>query len=340
MIIPQARAAVNWLKRLVALARPAVTAPDLALALVRPGLSELAQPGTQLPTWVAQCAVAGKYLTLLGPLDWRHFPERPSDRPWPGPPPSPRAPFVAAYLVKLHEGKRYMSELRDYLGEHPALVWLLGFPLEPCAQSPWGFDVQASLPTARHFGRVLRTLPNEALQFLLDSTVQLLRQELPPELEFGQAISLDVKHILAWVRENNPKAYVTEHDRLTKTRQPNGDRDCRLGCKHKRNASAEEVRTEPAHPPTPTKNPVPVTNFSSCDLYYWGYATGVAATKVPDWGEFVLAELTQTFDRADPTYFFPVMAQVERRLGFRPPFGAFDAAFDPFYVFVRRLTTA
>jgi hypothetical protein len=34
------------------------------------------------------------------------------------------------------------------------------------------------------------------------------------------------------------------------------------------------------------------------------------------------------------------MAQVERRLGFKPPFGAFDAAFDPFYVFVRRLTTA
>jgi len=30
MIIPQATAAVNWLKRMVALARPAVTAPDLA----------------------------------------------------------------------------------------------------------------------------------------------------------------------------------------------------------------------------------------------------------------------------------------------------------------------
>jgi hypothetical protein len=66
----------------------------------------------------------------------------------------------------------------------------------------------------------------------------------------------------------------------------------------------------------------------------------VVATKVPGWGEFVLAELTQTFDRADPTYFFPLMAQVERRLGFKPQFGAFDAAFDPFYVFVRRLTTA
>jgi hypothetical protein len=59
----------------------------------------------------------------------------------------------------------------------------------------------------------------------------------------------------------------------------------------------------------------------------------VAATKVPDVGEFVLAEATQTFDRGDATYFFPLMEQVERRLGFRPPFGTADAAFDSFYVY-------
>lgn len=67
--------------------------------------------------------------------------------------------------------------------------------------------------------------------------------------------------------------------------------------------------------------------------YYWGYASGVVATKVPGVGEFVLAELTQTFDHGDATYFFPLMEQVERRLGFRPPFGAADAAFDSFYVY-------
>jgi hypothetical protein len=335
MIIPQALAPVNWLNRVLTGMWRVVTRPDPAppLPLIRPSLSALARSAAPLPPWLAQCAVARKYLELLGPLDWDHFPERPPNRAWPGPTPAPRAPYVAAYLVKLHEGKRYMSDLRTYLAEHPALVWLLGFPLTPSAQAPWGFDVQASLPTARHFGRVLRTLPNAALQFLLDSTVQLLRQELPADCHFGQAISLDVKHILAWVKENNPKAYVTEHDRLTKTRQPAGDRDCKLGGKKKRNASAEEVETTPAEPPTPTKNPVPVTNFSSCDIYYWGYGTGLVATKVSDWGEFALAELTQTFDHADPTYFFPLMAQTERRLGFQPPFGAFDAAFDPFYVF-------
>lgn len=344
MIIPQSFAPVNWLRQAVGAARQVSVPPPawpveppvpLPVLLVRPNLAQLAQVGAALPRFVADCAVARKYLELLGPLDWANFPERDPHRPWPGPTPAPRAPFVAAFLVKLHEGKSYMSHLRDYLVEHPALVWVLGFPLEPSERFAWGFDVEASLPTARHFGRVLRTLPNEALQFLLDSTVSLLRQELPPDVRFGQAISLDTKHILAWVKENNPKAYVLEGDRLDKTRQPKGDRDCKLGCKKKRNVSSEEakVETTPAQPATPTKKAKAVTNFSSSDVYYWGYGSGVVATKVPDWGEFVLAELTQTFDKNDVTYFFPLMAQVERRLGFKPKFGAFDAAFDPFYVF-------
>lgn len=346
MIIPQPFQPVNWLRQAVGAVR-SVSVPPPALAplaeppslvpvpLVRSNLADLARPRVELPGFVADCAVARKYLDLLGPLDWANFPERDPHRPWPGPTPAPRAPFVAAYLVKLHEGKEYMSDLRDYLVEHPALVWVLGFPLKPSDQFPWGFAVEASLPSARHLGRVLRSMPNEALQFLLDSTVCLLGQELPPEVHFGQAISLDTKHILAWVAENNPKAYILESDRLTKTRQPKGDRDCKLGCKKKRNQSSDEAKVEtgPAEPTTPSKNPRRVTNFSSSDVYYWGYGSGVVATKVPDWGEFVLAELTQTFDRADPTYFFPLMAQVERRLGFKPSFGAFDAAFDPFYVF-------
>jgi hypothetical protein len=343
-MIPQSFLPVNWLRRAVGAAwpnnsRPQLPVPEGALRptipLVRPGLSELARPGADLPGFVTECPVSRKYLELLGPLDWANFPERDPHRAWPGPTPIPRAPFVASFLVKLHEGKRYMSDLRDYLGEHPALVWVLGFPLVASDRFAWGFDVAASLPTARHFGRVLRSLPNEALQFLLDGTVHRLRQELPPDVRFGEAISLDTKHILAWVKENNPKAYVREGHRLDKTRQPKGDRDCKLGCKKKRNVSSDEakVETAPAEPTTPTQNPKAVTNFSASDVYYWGYKSGVVATKVPEWGEFALAELTQTFDKNDVTYFFPLMAQVERRLGGKPKFGAFDAAFDPFYVF-------
>ena len=82
---------------------------------------------------------------------------------------------------------------------------------------------------------------------------------------------------------------------------------------------------------TPTANPTPASH-ATVGEFHWGYASGVIATKVPGWGEFVLAELTQTFDKSDPSYFFPLMQQVEQRLGRRPRFGAFDAAYDAFYV--------
>lgn len=101
-----------------------------------------------------------------------------------------------------------------------------------------------------------------------------------------------------------------------------------MGCKRRRNQ-----RTAPPDlPPTPAANPLPVQGISGGE-YYWGYASGVVATKVSGWGEVVLAEWTQPFDCADVSYFFPLMQDTERRLGFRPRFGAFDAAFDAFYVY-------
>jgi hypothetical protein len=292
----------------------------------RPDLHHLVQQEDRLPRFVRESPVAMRYLHLLGPLAWHQFPERDLQRNW-GQATVPYAPFVAACLVKLDQGRTYLSQLRQYLVDHPALVWVLGFPLVPARQFPWGFDVEASLPTQRHFTAMLRHVPNASLQFLLADTVRLLQAELHTEVDdFGQAISLDTKHIIAWVKENNPKAYVS--DRYNKDKQPPGDPDCRLGCKRRRNQRASSQKP----PPTPTRNPVPA-NTISVGEYYWGYASGVVATKVPDWGEFVLAELTQPFDKSDVSYFFPLLAKVERRLGFRPYWGAFDAAFDAFYVY-------
>lgn len=103
--------------------------------------------------------------------------------------------------------------------------------------------------------------------------------------------------MIAWVKENNPKAYVK--DRYDKTKQPAGDPDCRLGCKRRHNRM-----------PTPTRNSVPAASLKVGE-YYWGYGSGVVVAKVPGWGEFVIAELTQTFDHGDVTYFFPLMRQTQ-----------------------------
>jgi len=300
----------------------------------RPNLTALARTNPdRLPRFVRDSEVAMKYMRLLGILDWAHFPDRPDLRFSPDVQALPYAPFVAAYLVKIDQHLPYIADLHQYLVENPALVWVLGFPLKASSKFPWGFDVRASLPTHRHLSRLLRTMPNIAAQFLLDSSVRIIQAELATELapdcRFGDCISLDTKHIIAWVKENNPKAYIEER-RYDKTKQPAGDIDCRLGCKRKHNQRKKQDAVESI--PTPTKNPVPADTVEIGE-YYWGYGSGVVASKIPDWGEFVLAELTQTFDRADVSYFNPLMQQVEGRLGFRPRFGAFDAAFDAFYVY-------
>jgi hypothetical protein len=311
--------------------------PSLALPLERPNLAQLAaMDEASLPLLVRQSPTAMRYLGLLGDLDWTHFPERPENRAWPGPTPAPRAPYLAAYLVKIEEGKTYMSGLRTFLVEQPALVWLLGFPLVPDDQAPCGFDVEASVPSRKQLGRVLRTLPDGQARFLFRCTVQLLADELGDVADFGDEISLDTKHIIAWVAENNPKERMA--DRFVKQNQPKGDPDCKVGFKSMSNQRTKAQKTAKSDLPsadtaakTPTKDGKPVSEQKEGE-FFWGYASGVVANKIDGWGEFALAELTQTFDHSDPSYFLPLMAQTEKNLGRKPRFGALDAAFDTFFV--------
>lgn len=291
------------------------TQRDLHAAFLRPD---------KLPPFVQNCPPAMRILDLLGPLPWNQFPERDLQRFW-GQTTIPHAAFSAACLIKLEENLVSMGDLRRYLVEHPAFIWLLGFPLVSASKHACGFDPRASLPTQRHLTQMARDISNCSLQFLLDQSVTLLLAEFAAlGLSVGDCISLDTKHILAWVKENNPKAYVSE--RFNKQKQPAGDPDCRLGCKRRHNRQ----RTEPHLPPD--KNAVPA-NTIAVGEYYWGYGSGVVVVKVPEWGEFVLAEKTQSFDKPDVSYFFPLMQLTEQKLGFRPKFGTFDAAFDAFYVY-------
>ena len=161
----------------------------------------------RLPKWVISSPPAMRHLDLLGPLPWHIFPERDLQRNW-GQPTIPYAAFAAACLLQLNEHLVHMSDLRDYLIEHPAFIYLFGFPLAPDRSSPCGFDPEASLPTQRHFTRLLRTMPNTVPKFLLAASVAAILQVLADTncANVAQTISLDTKHIIAWVKENNPKA--------------------------------------------------------------------------------------------------------------------------------------
>lgn len=268
------------------------------------------------PRFVRQCLVTQSIIPLLALVDWEQLPTTLTNKRT-GWRTIPLAAYVGTFLLKLDRQLPTFGRTHRFLREHPALIWALGFPLVSDSLSPYGFNIEASLPIQRHFSRKLSEIPNEILQNLLDAQVAALQDQFSDS--FGQVISWDTKHILSWVKENNPKAYIKE-GRFDKTKQPTGDPDCKLGCKRRRNQKTPTTEGKPAR-----KNKI--------GEYYWGYASGVVATKIPNVGEFVLAELTQTFDHSDPSYFFPLLEQVERRLGFRPPFGTADAAFDAFYIY-------
>ncbi len=319
---------------------PQSTATDVRLLpenrwlVERPTISQCFKGEVELPEWVANCRVAQKYIELFGPLDWDNYPE-PDRGVQPGQVPDPQRAFAAVFLVKLNEEKEYMPGVRDYLLDHPSLVWLFGFRLEPGLDSIYGFDVEASLPTSRHMNRILRNCDNQAHQFLLDSTVQLIGDALPEGVEFGKQVSGDTKHIIAWVKENNLKDYVV--DRYDPERQPKGDPDCKLGVKKRQNRSPQDKKEQAEAnngAQTPKKEGIPKRKTQGA-TYYWGYASGVLGTVIPDgWGEIVLSEYTQTFNESDISYFYPLMNAAERRLGFRPTHGAFDKAYDAHYVYV------
>lgn len=315
MNINYIRSVQRWSKRL-----PTFFTTSLAAQVVPAHLPRLLCTDDQLPKFVRECPTTMDIIPRYRLLAWDKI-AQPLTNQWFGKQPVPLTAYIGAFLLKIDQKLVTISYLRRFLKQHPALIWALGFPLEGHSPMRHGFDADLSLPSRQQLGRMLRELDNTCLQMLLTAQVSQLQSLLPDE--FGQTISLDTKHILAWVKQNNPREYIKE-GRYDKDNQPAGDKDCKLGCKRHHNRVLK----------TPAKEGKPAKDIAYKDKeYYWGYASGAVVTKLPDWGEFVLAEMTETFEKADVRYFFPLMTQVEKRLGFRPRFAALDAAYDAFYVY-------
>jgi hypothetical protein len=262
------------------------------------------------PAHFAYDPVAQRYTELFEWLDWSIVPEKDDSMPQRGRLPHPEAAYIKAYLVMVQQKLTYHTELYDYLCDHPALVWVIGWRLVADQTSVYGFDVAASVPTARHLRRKLGQLDALVLDRLLRHTVQHAADLMP---ELGETVSIDTKHIYAYVKANNPRAHVK--DRHDPTRQPPGDPDCRLGVKpiHNQDEATDQTTT--------TKE------------YLWGYGTGIAVAQTPDKDAIVLGDMTQPFNANDVTYALPVLHKAMLSLGFPPPNITADAGFDAWYIY-------
>jgi hypothetical protein len=254
--------------------------------------------------------VAQRYRTLFAALDWSQVTERDAGRRWPGQVPHPRTAYIKALVVKLCEQKAYITDLRRYLVEHPALVLELGFRPVPAPNEPFGFAVERTVPCARWLRHQQQHLEHGLPRALLAATVTALQAEIPG---LGTTVAVDVKHIYAWVQENNPKADVPH--RYDPTRRPRGDPDSRLGVKRATNQEG------------------PTGRSTGRKEYLWGYGSGLASATDPWYGDVVLAEWTQPFNEQDVTYFHPVYQQAGAALGAPPTNVTADAAFDAWHIY-------
>ena len=249
------------------------------------------------------------YRAFFALLDWslvEHWQTQRSSR---GRPAHPISASLKAFLIRLREGMLYTAQLRRFLLRHPLLVIELGFRLVLDPTAAYGFDVEATLPCEYWLRQQLRDFDPALLQTLLAATVRDLKEEIPG---LGEVVAFDVKHIYAWVKENNWRVYVQE--RYDKTKRLAGDPDCRLGVKRSTNQEQADGSTE-----------------EKKELL-WGYGTGVAVSTIADYGSVVLADYTQPFNEGDITSFRPLYQQTVVALNQFPTYLAADAAFDAWYV--------
>jgi hypothetical protein len=254
--------------------------------------------------------IVQRYRRFLALFDWSVVPDTLREPSQPGKRPHPQSAYVKALLLKIEEGFAHCTQLRRYLVEHPLLVLELGFRPVLDLRKPYGFDIERTVPTARWFTEKQRTLSQPVLQALLVATVQALCEEVPG---LGETVAFDVTHIYAYVKENNPRAYVKE--RFKKDQQPDGDPDCKLGVKRSTNQEQPDGSTKEKKE------------------YLWGYGSGVASATIAEYGDVVMGEHTLPFNENDITYFFPLYIRTVATLGFFPTHITADAAFDAWYTY-------
>lgn len=185
--------------------------------------------------------VVKDYRAFFSTLDWSIVERWERQQSLRGRPAHPEAAYLKAFLIRIREGFLSTPQLRAFLVKHPLLVIEPGFHLVLASSNPHGFDVEQTLPSRFWLGEKLHQLDRGLLTDVLAGTVHALQNEIPG---LGEVVSFDVKHLYAWVQENNPRVSVAE--RSDKTKRLAGDPDCRLGVKRSPNQEQPDGSTKTA----------------------------------------------------------------------------------------------
>ena len=272
-----------------------------------------------------------EYRAFFSCFDWSVVEAWEAQRSSRGRPAHPESTYLKAFLIRQKEGFTYTTQLRRFLLKHPLLVIELGFHLVLDPSAPYGFDVEQTLPCRFWFTEKLRHLDPSLLQALLQATVTALQAEIPG---LGETVAVDVKHIFAWVRENNPQVYVKGPFNVSYI--PKGDPDCRLGVKKSRNQQPDDASDQQPADRSKTSSDQEQAGGSKKKkkkVSLFGYGTGVAACTDPVYGDVVLAEYTLPFNEADVTYYRPLFQRTVVAAQQFPTYIAADAAYDYWYVY-------
>ena len=204
------------------LAHWALSEPKKERPACRPGLRDLGldRPASLLPRFVRRSALAMRYLPLCSvPSTGLQLPERNLPATMARPPcpigllsPPTWSSSISAWCT-CPTCVASWSSIRPSAG-------CLGSQSLPALAAP---AAHRSTPVSHSTTPGTHAAPDPQClsASLLDQTVSLLRAELIDVCpDFGTAISLDTKHVIAWVKENNPKAYQKRSDASTRTTSP------------------------------------------------------------------------------------------------------------------------
>lgn len=198
--------------------------------------------------------------------------------------------MICAFIVMKCEGFTQISDLYDYLTNNLIIAMYCGF------------DIIKPLPSYSKFTRFIREFDNNTLQIVMQSQVLKAVELLLIDTSF---IALDATPVKANVSNNNPKSF--RKNKFDKDKQPQADKDCRLGVQTASNQHNEKKYE-----------------------FYWGYKNHILVDCISG---LPICEITTGANTSDSTITLDILDKTNSFLSLQECSFLGDKAYDVKYIY-------